>query len=111
MKEEMCNSYKFNCKKDLFLFLQNFYFTKYLHDKVKIIIDHKWIIEKNKDSENFSCIQEIVPKNRHKNTDNLETDIKMHYLIYFNRYPQHFIKSQLWKKISDHPFMKCDLRN
>jgi len=96
----MSLNYTFGCKKDLLNFMQNFYYTGYLHSRIRLIIDNRWEIkyENVEKFENrlFSCTEEFQQKNGNS-----------HYCIYFHKYPQHFIRKMLWKKMNKNPIIEC----
>lgn len=89
--KKMTTTFQFLNRKQLHSFCQDFYFTSYLHSKVKIMVDKKWLIQKELDSNLFSCTEFVNNSS---------------YKMEFNKYPQYFIKNVVWKKLNHQPFVE-----
>jgi len=80
--------FKLNGHSHLFAFLQDFYFTRVIHDQVSLLVDFRWLIQKE---ENVFTCSEIGPDGR------LRFDSASH--------PQTFYKKCMRTRIHNEPFV------
>lgn len=79
---------------DLFEMLQDFYFSRTIHDQVVLMIDDKWLIQK--EDKEFSCKQSI----------NVDERVR----VDFAHHPQTFLKTVLRGK-TDSPQLRIYARD